>query len=150
MIDRRFAPPTLYLEIDGHDRSGPSWSQADFESEIASPAARVFHHGPVDESPEGFVFFRDLGGTEIEIMHLAVRQKGQGRGQALIEAFLRHLSRTYPQTERLFLEVSDKNRAARELYERNGFKVSSNRKNYYRDGSDALLMSLTLKGSTTS
>jgi ribosomal protein S18 acetylase RimI-like enzyme len=41
---------------------------------------------------------------------------------------------------KIFLEVSDKNIHAIKLYERNGYEKISVRKNYYSDGSDAIIM----------
>lgn len=41
---------------------------------------------------------------------------------------------------KILLEVSEKNKVAINLYEKNGFKMISRRKNYYLDGSDAIVM----------
>ena len=41
---------------------------------------------------------------------------------------------------RILLEVSEKNKVAINLYKKNGFKMISRRKNYYLDGSDAIVM----------
>lgn len=41
---------------------------------------------------------------------------------------------------KILLEVSEKNKIAINLYEKNGFKMISRRKNYYLDGSDAIVM----------
>lgn len=41
---------------------------------------------------------------------------------------------------KILLEVSEKNRVAINLYKKNGFKMISRRKNYYLDGSDAIVM----------
>ncbi|HID79346.1 MAG TPA: GNAT family N-acetyltransferase [Aquifex aeolicus] len=46
--------------------------------------------------------------------------------------------------ERIILEVSEKNTPALRLYEKVGFKRVGMRKNYYPDGSNALLMEVTL------
>ena len=44
----------------------------------------------------------------------------------------------------LSLEVSEKNTAAIQLYRKFGFQVTGKRKAYYKDGSDALLMSMAI------
>ena len=41
---------------------------------------------------------------------------------------------------KILLEVSEKNIIAINLYIKNGFKIISRRKNYYLDGSDAIVM----------
>ena len=41
---------------------------------------------------------------------------------------------------KILLEVSEKNIIAINLYIKNGFKIISRRKNYYLDGSDAIIM----------
>ena len=41
---------------------------------------------------------------------------------------------------KILLEVSEKNKVAINLYTKNGFKMISRRKNYYLDGSDAIVM----------
>ena len=41
---------------------------------------------------------------------------------------------------KILLEVSEKNEVAINLYKKNGFKMISRRKNYYLDGSDAIVM----------
>ena len=41
---------------------------------------------------------------------------------------------------KILLEVSEKNDVAINLYKKNGFKMISRRKNYYLDGSDAIVM----------
>ena len=49
--------------------------------------------------------------------------------------------------QQAFLEVSASNGAAVSLYQRLGFTIDGERKKYYHDGNDALLMSRELKGS---
>ena len=41
---------------------------------------------------------------------------------------------------KILLEVSEKNEVAINLYKKHGFKMISRRKNYYLDGSDAIVM----------
>ena len=43
-------------------------------------------------------------------------------------------------TKTITLEVSDKNKVAYKFYEKNDFQIVATRKNYYTDGSNALLM----------
>jgi ribosomal-protein-alanine N-acetyltransferase len=64
------------------------------------------------------------------------RQRGIGR--ALVEA-LAGIALRKGATE-MTLEVGEKNRAARRLYEGLGFTVAGRRPNYYRDGDTALTL----------
>ena len=63
------------------------------------------------------------------------RQK-EGIGTMLISSFLKSIK----SSSSVFLEVKKSNLNAIELYKTIGFKVFDQRKNYYKDGSSALMM----------
>jgi ribosomal protein S18 acetylase RimI-like enzyme len=82
----------------------------------------------------GYVKYR-LNSYELEIEKLFVRRTFRRRGYAL--KMLDHLSqKNLP----IVLEVSVSNTAAVNCYLKAGFKKNRLRKNYYKDGSDALEM----------
>ena len=79
--------------------------------------------------------------AEAEIIDIAVDEfcHRQGIGSAL----LKHLRQALPNLQKIFLEVSERNQVAREFYNKLGFRQVAVRKGYYRDGSDALVMSIS-------
>jgi ribosomal-protein-alanine N-acetyltransferase len=120
----------------------PGWSQADMAELVGSPGVT----GLVverDGAPAGMVLVRAAAG-EAEILTIAVlpqaRRSGLGARlmAAAAEAAREHACDT------LFLEVSDRNAAAAALYAGAGFEEVGRRRGYYRDGSDARLLSLRL------
>jgi [ribosomal protein S18]-alanine N-acetyltransferase len=111
------------------------WSLEDYKLELASPLSNLFWMPEI----EAFVLYRQVE-QEIEIMNLAVRCKGEGRGRQLLEVFLSQLD----SESVVWLEVKDTNARAVALYKSLGFKLVSQRHNYYRDAASALVMRLNL------
>ncbi|MCZ8343631.1 MAG: GNAT family N-acetyltransferase [Leptospira sp.] len=74
---------------------------------------------------------------EVEIFRIATlpefRKKGYGK------MLMEEIFRIFPGKD-FFLEVNESNQAAQNLYLAVGFKELEKRKNYYPDGSSALLM----------
>lgn len=93
---------------------------------------------------QGGMALARVAADEAEILTIAVDPAVQRRG--LGAALLRHLMRRAAETGalRMFLEVSQRNAAARALYAGCGFEEVGRRKSYYRDGSDALVLLATL------
>lgn len=97
-----------------------------------------------DEAGEaGFILARAMVG-EAEILTLAVRpeRRREGVGAALLGAAA--VAAAARGAEALFLEVSERNAAARALYAGAGCAEVGRRKRYYADGSDALVLRLGL------
>ena len=85
----------------------------------------------------GYVISRSFF-EEYYILNLGVfppRQK-EGIGTMLLSSFLKSIKNS----SSVFLEVKKSNLKAIELYKTIGFKVFDQRKNYYKDGSSALMM----------
>ena len=75
---------------------------------------------------------------EYYILNLGVfppRQK-EGIGTILLSSFLNSIKNS----SSVFLEVKKSNFHAIKLYKSSGFKIFGERKNYYKDGSSALMM----------
>ena len=75
---------------------------------------------------------------EYHILNLGVlpsRQK-EGIGSIILKDFLNKLKNI----STVFLEVKKSNFSAINLYRKNGFRICGERKNYYKDGSSALIM----------
>lgn len=88
---------------------------------------------------EGFLLCR-VAADEAEILTLAVAPESRlkGVGSALLaEAMTGAVVRG---AGAMFLEVSERNAAARGLYAASGFSTVGRRKRYYPDGADALVL----------
>ena len=85
----------------------------------------------------GYFIYRKLS-SEYHVLNMGVsplRQK-EGIGSILLKDFLNDIENI----STVFLEVKKSNFPAINLYKKNGFKIFGERKNYYKDGSSALLM----------
>lgn len=97
--------------------------------------------------PLGFLLAQCAAG-ESEIINLAVapQARRQGIGAALMGYAMARARREGAQA--MFLEVSADNKAARSLYEREGFRQVGIRHDYYRNGpnnyTDALILRCSL------
>ena len=85
-------------------------------------------------------------GNEAELHWLEIFEdfRGRGLGRELLKFLLEELKGRG--VKKLHLEVSEKNLPALGLYKSFGFHEVGRRKNYYPDGSDAILMELPLEG----
>jgi [ribosomal protein S18]-alanine N-acetyltransferase len=121
------------------------WSESDFKALLTLPANNAIILNK-DSNPAGFCLLQALGG-EAEILSIGILPNWQRR--ALGADLLRHAIEALrdKNIDRLFLEVSNSNNAARALYEKLEFKQIGLRKNYYREKSgpqDALVLELKL------
>lgn len=73
---------------------------------------------------------------ELEIIHWAVREKGQGWGSAFFKTFLQQISK---EVKIIHLEVDLSNMAAIKIYESFQFEKTNVRKNYYGPERDAII-----------
>jgi [ribosomal protein S18]-alanine N-acetyltransferase len=87
----------------------------------------------------GFILSR-LAAGEAEILSIAIAQRQRGRGYArpLLDLHLRRLAGLGART--VFLEVDERNAAARALYRRAGFYDVGRRQGYYQTGASALVL----------
>lgn len=117
--------------------AGTGWPTTDFARYLDDPNVLVFG------TNLSFVVIRRTG-PEAEILTLATHPDCQGNGLATrnLESALRNLAPLG--VKDVFLEVSDRNDAARALYCRLGFTAFSERAHYYANGASALCMKLSL------
>ena len=146
-----------------------TWSNEQIKEELGRDISRVFiavevddenGHDNVDEDVKkqlnrannkrvlGFLVCWLVAG-ETQILELAVRsdQRRRGIARRLLDAAVN----AAPENE-LHLEVSERNGAAIALYKRYGFVSSSPeavRKNYYKDGSGAILMFMNITSNSS-
>ncbi|WP_300527629.1 ribosomal protein S18-alanine N-acetyltransferase [Maricaulis sp.] len=121
-----------------------AWSQAEFASLLHLPSSLALGLRE-DGRLDGFVLVRTAA-DEAEILTIGVdpRCRKNGVGRALLERA--ETEARERGVTRVFLEVSDRNSAARALYQRAGYTGAGRRARYYRDGSDALVLEKTLSG----
>lgn len=122
-------------------RTPRAWSEREFADILAGPGVFLLPH------EFGFLIGRVIA-DEAELLTVAVHpnRRREGIGRALVEQFLKEASTCGATTA--FLEVGQRNKAARALYSGLGFSETGRRKDYYRtpEGGavDALTLSLSL------
>ena len=116
-----------------------AWPEAEFASALARRETRAW----LAEPEQGFVLGRRAD-DEAEILALAVAEpaRRQGVGRALVAALLAELRAEGVQ--RVSLEVRGSNGDAQRLYAGLGFAAAGERKRYYSDGEDALVLGAAL------
>ena len=99
----------------------------------------VAHRAMSGKTMIGFILSR-LAAGEAEILSIAIapRQRGRGFARPLLDLHLRRLAGLGART--VFLEVDERNAAARALYRRAGFYDVGRRPGYYQTGASALVL----------
>lgn len=119
------------------------WSADHFRHELANPIASLIGCD-VARFLAGYICYWLIAG-EMEILNVAVDPSYQRQGIAgalLAEAFRQCQGKGL---DSAWLEVRAGNAPAIGLYEQFGFIVNGQRKRYYKDGEDALLMMRTFE-----
>lgn len=125
----------LETELFGPD----AWDDLALRAELDGPGRRFVV--AVDEVLSGYAVFRSIGDVvDLQRIGVSPAQQRSGVATALLDDLLAHPG----EADRMMLEVSAANVAAIAFYLRNGFAELATRPRYYRDGSDALVMSLDL------
>jgi [ribosomal protein S18]-alanine N-acetyltransferase len=145
---RRYIPlgKTGFQEIRAVEAAGQRkrWTDGMLKDELSHEHG--FHFGVRIQSDKGlcaYVLCRLFAG-ELHIHRLCTRpaERRKGYGAALLTHIFAAARKK--KASKVLLEVNASNGAAVSLYRRLGFKVDAERKKYYSDGNDALLMSRTL------
>jgi ribosomal-protein-alanine N-acetyltransferase len=120
------------------------WSEKSFLDELTSSFAVALAAREASGEPVGFALGRLLF-DEGHLLKIAVQPglRRQGLGSRLLAAFEQAL-RDGGATMAV-LEVRVGNTAARRMYERAGWTVVSERRRYYPDGEDGMLLSKRLQ-----
>lgn len=120
------------------------WNKNIFEQDFASENALYYQ---VIEQNE---IVGILGSSKIleivEIRNIVVKKdkRGQGIGSKLLAYFVQEMEQDHS-IQRIELEVSEKNKIAILLYQKQGFQVVGRRQNYYAKDEDAILMNLEMR-----
>ncbi len=118
------------------------WSKSQWEKELSDSrkvCLGIFFKSNLISLACGWIILRKLNITAIAVHP---EQRGFGLGTKILKVLLRkaHVLGAKEAT----LEVKSTNYSANALYKKFGFEISGMRKNYYKDGSDALILSLNL------
>ncbi len=92
-----------------------------------------------DKYRQGFAFISVIA-DEAELIDIAVRRelRGKGLGEKLLCYALEQAKSNAASS--MYLEVRKSNEAAKMLYQKYGFEIIGERRKYYSDGEDAVLM----------
>lgn len=125
-----------------------AWSEADYIAEIRRPDSYVLT-AVEEDRVVGFLLARTVPGSsekpDIDLYNIAVRPEHsrQGIGSAVIKELLDEI--TSADTENIWLEVRESNRAAIDFYEKHGFAAELTRPNFYSGPvENAVIMRLRL------
>lgn len=115
-----------------------AWSREQFWQELAQPT-RHYVVARAEGEVEGYAGVLVMA-PDADIQTIAVRADRQGRGvaRALMDAVLSHIDASG--ATHTMLEVRADNEPALALYRRRGFVPISERRRYYPDGTDAVIM----------
>lgn len=141
LMRREDVSKVAYIERESF--SDP-WSEKMFYDLIDSPAYKSFVL-IINDEISGYM---SVIATKyvLEIINIAVKreQRNHGFGYMLIEK-AKELAREMS-ADTIYLEVRKSNEPAKNLYLKAGFIFDGERKGYYADGEDALLLSCKVEG----
>jgi len=129
------------LEIERATAAAAHWPLSDYESAlVATSPRRLLLVAEFDAKVEGFLVARSLlvrelvTEWEIENVVVAETARRRGLGLALVTALLEQIRLHKPPNDHLavYLEVRESNLAARQLYEKSGFRLDNRRRAYYQ------------------
>jgi ribosomal-protein-alanine N-acetyltransferase len=114
------------------------WNELSFSRLLGQPGVAGF----IDE--RGGILLLRCAADEAEILTIGVATPRLGIGSRLMNTAIAHAQTQHAAT--LHLEVAASNAAGCAFYESLGFTQTGRRRNYYRNGTDALLLSLPISG----
>ncbi len=119
------------------------WTLLQFQQELDNPVATILL-AEVAGKVVGYICYWLIAG-EMQVLNIATAPQARRSGIAakLLDYALNN-SCSLGALSAVWLEVRAGNRGAIALYQRYGFVFNGERKNYYRDGEDALLMVKTI------
>ena len=125
----------LCYELDSNTIS--LWSKKQWVEEFEKEGVEVFGLFLSNLVIGICVFHIVLDEAQINFFVVNQKYRKKGFGSYLMSYLVKQCEKL--KINKLFLEVSDKNVAAKKFYNRFDFSTVGIRRNYYRDGSDALL-----------
>ena len=125
----------LCYELDSNTIS--LWSKAQWNNELKKDGIKVIGLLISNLVIGICVFHMILDEAQIHFFVIDQKYRKQGFGSYLMNYLIKYCEKL--NINKLFLEVSHTNVAAQKFYSRFDFSTVGIRKNYYKDGSDALL-----------
>ena len=131
------------LEIDNESLKG-LWTKSQWERELTHPERICIGVLEIETKKilglcSAWIVIDELQITSIAVHPLHQRQ---GVGKFLLSDLIKRSNSFL--TKRIYLEVKDSNRPAIAFYKSMGFKIIGDRSNFYKDGSNALLLTREL------
>lgn len=129
------------LEIENESFVNP-WKKEDLIYELTSNPLNKFLVIEIDEKIIGFIDYM-ITFNSATISQIAIKKEYRNKGYAT--NLLNKMEETFIKSgedavEYVTLEVRNSNINAQKLYEKNGYKKVTIKKNYYLDGEDAIYM----------
>ncbi len=129
------------LEILEENFSNP-WSDKLLRNKIPFLMQRILL---IDEKIAGFAEFKIVEDeADLQMIVLKKEYQKKGYGKLFLSKLLKDLKDRG--IEYIYLEVSEKNKNALNLYKKLGFEEMETREKYYKNGENAILMKLKLHG----
>ena len=127
------------LDIDQKSLNG-LWSKSQWEKELTDPKRICLGIKEFEDKKLLGVCSAWIVIDELQITFIAVHPTHQrkGLGKFLLSDLIKRSSSL--RTNQIHLEVKDTNEPAKAFYKSMGFKTIGNRSNFYKDGSNALLL----------
>ncbi len=119
-----------------------SYSIESLKKEISLSFSRIFVAKENGKTVGYCIIWTIKNEAEIHRIAIAPEYRKRGIGKQLLKTVLKLLKEE--RVEKVFLEVSEKNFPAVNLYKSCGFKITGRRENYYGKGENALLMETLL------
>ena len=127
------------VDLDQKSSNG-LWSKAQWEKELTDPKRICLGVKELQTKKLLGLCSAWIVIDELHITFIAVHpiHQRKGIGRVLLTDLIKR-SKTH-QTNNIHLEVKDNNEPAKAFYKSMGFKIVGNRSNFYKDGSDALIL----------
>lgn len=121
------------------------WNNESWDHLFSGPSKRFLLIAKDDEAILGFILFDYVDADSFaHLLKILVspNQRGQKIGKGLLDKAVGILKGR--QIKSFFLEVEEKNIVAIQLYEGLGFKIIHRKKQFYSNGTDAIIMTLSI------
>jgi ribosomal-protein-alanine N-acetyltransferase len=123
------------VRLERSSQTAAHWSEQQYESLIPTGESQISRLALIAECKQGagilgFLIAQHVD-PEWELENIVVdpTMQGKGVGTLLLNELLAHVKQA--NSEAVFLEVRESNKAARGLYEKLGFQETGRRKSYY-------------------